>query len=431
MDVNITEKSNWERTLEVTLAREELLKDIEIKLKEYKKTIKLEGFRKGKVPMPMIRKIFGKEIESIVAEEKIPDVIAEISKEHKFTLISPAKVDDFSYSEKDGLSFKAVVEIAPDIELKKYKNLSLEQEVYKVDKEDVDEAMINIREQQAVMNNVEGAAAAGHHIVADFQKLDEGGHPIIGEKFENRYFELLKDDSEKKDDLTAQLIGVKIDETRNVKMTYTTPEDQEQTDHYAVTVKEIKEKSLPELDDDFAKDVGEFTSLEELKEDVKKSLEQRFKGEYDQRFEERIIDELIHNNVFDVPEPMINNYLDYLVESMQKSQPGNPDKNAMRDQYRGEAIRRIKWMMIREKIIELEELKIEDSDADAHIDEIIESDPKSKTQIKSYYRNEQHRKQLKDDLLERKVFDFLIENAKIKKNNITRKDLQKKSKIIQ
>jgi trigger factor len=431
LEVNITEKSNWERTLEVTLARDELLGDIEKKLKEYKKTIKLEGFRKGKVPMPMIRKIFGKEIESIVAEEKIPDIISEINKEHKFSLISPAKVDDFSYSEKDGLSFKAAIEIAPDIELKKYKGLSLEQDVYKVGKEDVEEAMNNLREQQPVMNNVEGAAEAGHHIVADFQKLDEGGHPIIGEKFENRYFELMKDDSDEKDDLTDQLVGVKIGETRNVKITYTTPENQEQTNHYAVDVKEIKEKSLPELDDDFAKDVGEFSSLEALKEDVKKNLEQRFKEEYDQRFEERIIDELIHNNVFDVPEPMIYNYLDYLVDSMQRSQRGNPDKNAMRDQYRGEAIRRIKWMMIREKIVELEDVKIEDSDVDAHIDQLIEGDPKSKMQIKNYYRNEKNREQLKDNLLEQSVFKLLTENAKIKKNNVTRKDLQKKSKIIQ
>jgi len=430
LDVNITDKSNWEKTVEVNVPTIDLEPDFEKALQDYKKKISLEGFRKGKVPMQMIKRIFGKEIENLVAENKITDILEDLRTDKKIRLISPAKIEDFSYDRKDGLKFTARLEVIPEIEVKNYKKFSLEKEMYQVSDEDVADALDNLRERYAVMSNIEQEAQIGHYLIANFQKLDQTGLPIVGDKYENRYIYLAEKDGEKNNELTAQLLGVKTGDTRIVQLSYTDDKNQQQVDKYSVSIKEVKQKDVPQLDDEFAKDVGDYDNLEALRLALKENLEFEAKNEYDNRFNKLIVDELVKANNFEVPEPMVKNYLDMLVDEMGKESKKSVDKEMVHQDYRTDAIRNIKWMLIRDKIVELESISTAESEVDNLINQFVEQNKKNGVKIKNYYRDSENRKKLEEELLDKKIFEFLANNARVSEKIIKREDLKKESKII-
>ena len=431
MDVNIVDKSNWEKTVEVTVPYVHFKEDFEKAYRDYKKNIKLGGFRKGKVPVSLIKQMFGNEIEAKAAEEKVTEILKDISKEYKLKPISPARIEKISFTKEDGLKLKVFWEVVPEIELEDYKTLSLEREVYQVEEEDMADALENLREQNAVETNLDEEAQIGHIIVADFQKLESTGIPIVGEKYENRAIQLLKNDSEAENEVIEQFVGLKVGDTRNVRFPRIDPQSQQQVmDEFSVTVKEVKKKELPELDDEFAKDLGDFENLEELKSKLQENLAHSFKRDYEQKFTEKIIDELVKVNQFELPEPMIKNYLDLLIEQMKKSTKNEINEEQIRTNYRADTIRRLKWTMIKDKISELEDVKLSDSEIDDYIEKLAEDNKKNSLQIKNYYRNEENRNKLEDDLSEQKIVQFLVENAEITEKIITRNDLKNESKII-
>lgn len=429
MDVTINEKSNWEKEVEVALTTAELEPDFNNAYKDYKKKIRLEGFRQGKVPLDLIKKLYGKEIEVHVAEDKIPDILEEINKENKLTLISPAKIEEFSYDKENGLKFKALIEHVPEIELDKYKELALEKELYEISDVDVDEALKNLQEQHSTMNTIEADAHIDHFIVADFQKIDTTGVPIIGQKFENRFFQLTHSDKEEDDNqLTDQLIGVKAGDTRKIQIAI---ENQQQIDHYEVTVKEVKEKVLPEINDEFAKDAGDYDNLDELKSKLADDLKARFDEDYDYIFRQKIINELVKANSFTLPEPMIQNYLEAVVKKAWEDSKGKPvDENTIRNEHRPEAIRQFKWILIRDKVSELENIKVEAEEIDTYIEDLIKKNENSRMQITNYYRKEENRERLETDLLEKKITQFVADHSNIIEKKLNREDFEKKSNII-
>ncbi|MBN1153437.1 trigger factor [candidate division KSB1 bacterium] len=430
MDVKIVDKSNWEKIIEVTVPYDDLVVDIDAKYNDYKKNIKLEGFRKGKVPVNLIKQMFGKEIEAQVAEEKISDILSEISKKNEFIPISSAKIEDFQFNREKGLAFKALLEIVPSIELQKYKDFKLEKKVYQVDDEDVATALESIREQNAIVENIDDPAEVGHFVVADFQKLDRTGVPIIGEKYDDRYFQLIENTKHEEHHLTDQLVGANINETRHVNLPATTQDGKESIEKYSVTLKEIKKRSLPELNDEFSKDLGDFENLDDLKARIREDLARRFDQEYNELFEQAIITEVVKSHDFTVPEPMIHNYLDSLVENVKKRSKEAVDEQALRSEYRGETIRRIKWMLIQDEIVKAENLSISDDEINDHIETLASNPQMDAIKVRSYYRKPEHLNHLKDDLLERKVIKFIADQSKVKEKKVTRKDLQKKSDLI-
>lgn len=432
MDVNIIDKSNWQKTIEVKLAIAELEPDFEKAYREHKKNITIGGFRKGKVPVDLIKRIFGKEIQAKVVEKKIPDIIVEISKEHKFDPITSPKIEDFSFTAEDGLKFTVFLEIVPQIEVQNYKGLSLEKEVYEVGPEDLQDALEDLREQHAIMTNIEGEAKIGHYIIADVQKLDRTGVPIIGEKYENRFFQLTETDNGKENELTKQLLGLKVGDNRQIKLTVLNRQNQQpMLEDYSITIKEINEKTLPTIDDEFAKDVGDFEALTDLNAKLKEDLEHQIKEDSEQIFAEKVIDELVKSTVFEVPEPMISNYLDLVIEKM-KEDPKNKnfDEHQFRQNYRADTIRRIKWTMIRERLCELENIQVIDSEVDSYIENLTNKDVKNRLQIINYYHQKEKKNQLRDELLDRKIVHFIAEHAEIKEKHISRKDIVNQSKII-
>ncbi|MFQ5770458.1 MAG: trigger factor, partial [bacterium] len=330
MKSKISNQGNHQKIIEVDLTEEELAPHFETVYRKYQKKIRLQGFRKGKVPLGLIKKLYGEEIKNEAIDEVVQKVFKEVSQNENLHPVAPANLQDVDYKRDEGLHFKAIVEVMPEIELNNYKGLTVEREIYEVGEEDVAASLEDVREQMAVMQPVEEGAIENNYILADLQEIDATGVPLVGKKFENQFFQLSKNGTNK--EITEQLIGVKPGETRRVEMLPIIDGEgnENKKEIYNVNVKEIKVKQLPDLDDELGKDVGKFETLEELKADIKKKLIKQAQVNAKRKFRQRMIDEILKRNAFDLPEVMIDNYLDALVENATKESKQKIDAEVLK-----------------------------------------------------------------------------------------------------
>lgn len=431
MEVNISEQGQWERIVEVSVPYEKLIPKFDEAYLKYKKTIQLEGFRKGKVPVDLIKKVFGLKIEKEAAENAVADYLEEAVKEKNVKIYDISQIDSLNYDRKTGLQFKAVVKIQPEVVVKKYQELEVEKEIYQITEDDIKEAIDNLREQHATMTNMDGEAQPGNFIVADIQKVDLTGVPIIGEKYENRYFHL--DGNEADENFVKQLLGVKPGETRRITVPIQNPDpdrQDQQYEYFSFAVKEVKEKNLPEIDDELAKDAGNYDNLEQLKSAISENLKRQVEENAKQNLSERIMDEAVKSNPIELPDYMIENFLNAFVENMKKENREKLDAQELHDKYRTDAIWNLKWILIKDKISEIENIKVNDSEINQYIEDLAKIAGKNAALVRSNYRDAKKREQVMHKIEEKKVIDLLINHAKITDKIVTHYDLEKAEELI-
>lgn len=429
MEVKVTDQGQWEKVLNVSVSYEELVPKFDESYKTYKKSIQLEGFRKGKVPLHLIKNVFGSKIEMEVAENSIKEYLEQAIKENEIKMYDVSKINDVKYDRENGLNFEAVVQIEPEVNLSKYKQLEIEKEIYQVTDHDVEAVLKNIQEQHAIMNTIEDEAQLGHYIVADLQQTDASGIPIVGNKFENRYLQLVDDEEE--NPVTEQLIGVKSGDTRQVKVPVPYPEEgEEPEEYYAVTVKEIKEKILPEIDDELAKKAGGYSDLETMKKSITENLEQQYQMSVQQQLNNRIMDEVIKSNPIDLPDYMIENFLDAFVDNMKNEKQEQIDEQEVREKYRADAIWNLKWILFREKIMAEENIEVDDNEVNDYIENMASNASENAAATRSKYRQPERLKRVKQDLQEKKILDFLIDHAVVTETTVTYEDWMKQSEFV-
>jgi len=431
LEVNISEQGKWERVIEITVPYQEMAHHFDKAYVTYKKKIQLEGFRKGKVPISLIKQMFGLKIEQETAENVAVEYLEEAAKQEHLRLFDISKLDTIDYSREKGLHLKAVVKIQPEIELTKYKGLEVENEIYQVTDDDIRETIERLREQQATMVDIEDEAKRGHYIVADIQETNETGVPIVGQKYENRYFQLESTDPD--DQFVEQLIGVKPGETRNISIVEPSADpdsDKPEVKYFSIAVKEVKEKVLPEIDDEFARDVGDYQNLDELKASIRQELEQQAAENSKQNLSHRVMDEAIKSNPVELPDYMIDNFLDRFVKNARQNGGEAMDEQELRDRYRADAIWNLKWVMIKDKIMEMENIEVSDKEVMDYIEDLAKKAGKNATMVRSNYRDPKKREQIKLKIEEDKVVDLLIENAQLVDKVVTYQDQKRAEELI-
>lgn len=431
MEVNISEQGKWERIVEVTVPYEEMIPKFDEAYLKYKKSIQLEGFRKGKVPVDLIKKVFGVKIEKEVAENSVSDYLQEAAEQKEVKLYDISKLESLDYDRTNGLQFKAVIKIQPEVEVEKYQNLEVENEIYQVSDDDIKEIIENLREQNATMINIDGEAQRGHYIVADVQKLDTSGLPLVGQKYENRYFQLGGEEADEV--FVEQLLGVRSGDTRKITLPVSNPDpDSENETHefYAITVKEVKEKKLPEIDDELAKDVGNYENLEQLKEVIRQDLEKQAAENTKQNLSNRVMDEVIKSNPIELPDYMIENFLDAFIKNVKEENNKKIDEQELRERYRTDAIWNLKWIMIKDKISELENIEVDEKEVNGYIEDMAKKTGKNAALVRTKYRDTKKREQLRHKIQERKVVDFILDHAKVTDKIVTYRDRQKAQELI-
>ncbi|MCL2321946.1 MAG: trigger factor [Oscillospiraceae bacterium] len=344
-------------------------------LKSYKKnasSFNIQGFRKGKAPLNLIKKMYGESVfYDDAAQICVDDTFQEVIKENSIKPVDNPKIELISVGDGKGLEYNALVTVQPEVILGQYKDLKLEPIKYPVKDEEIDKEIDNMVEKNIILESKGSDSELEQKDVAIIDyKAYINNIPINGE--EGKDYSLEIGSKTFVDGFEEQLIGMKIGETKDVFVTFPKNYKKEELDgrqvKFVVTLNDIKIKIFPDLDDEFAKDVSEFDTLEELKQSIRKKLENENSKRERRETEDKILEEVLNNSIIDVPEIMINREIDSMVndlESSLKQQGLNLSRylvytgitqEKMRNNMRESAINKIKLSLILDKISEVENI---------------------------------------------------------------------------
>lgn len=414
MQFEVENVDSIKRKIEVKVTPEELSQVEKSVLRKYQKSASIPGFRKGHAPAGMLKRSYGDAIKADVLESAISEYYQKLLKEIEFKPISRGEVVHVNFENvESGLEFHVELEVEPAIELKKYKGLKVEKETVLVTDDMVDEALAEIQQNFATVKTVD-KSAEGHFITFNAQQLGEGDVPVVGRKFEDINVKIGSGDFDA--DLEKQLIDLEVDQEKIIRKTPDLGASGEEKsftpENYKITVTAIEERELPPLDDELAKNLQEdnIETLEQLKNILRKNIQTKLQRRSIQQFNNRLIDELLKENPFEVPESMVKHYLDHMVQDLKAKYPKEKiDETLVHERYRPEAIHTIRWILLKQEIQKIENVDVSEQEILQQVDVSNYSDEEKKM-IK---KDKRFQSMLKDNLLEDKVLKLLESNADI------------------
>ncbi len=426
VQVEKLEKNMAKLTIEVPA--EELDKAIEKAYQKQKKSISIPGFRKGKVPRAMVEKMYGKEIfYEDAANEIMPAAYEKAYDECGEDIVSSPKVDVVQIEAGKPFIFTAEVALKPEVTLGAYKGVEVDKVEVSVTDEDVDAEIERERERNARSISVSDRAVKdGDQTVIDFEGFKDGV-AFEGGKGEN--YPLTIGSGAFIPGFEEQLIGKNIGEEVEVNVTF--PEEYQaeelagQPAVFKVTVKEIKEKQLPELDDEFAAEVSEFDTLAEYKEDVKKNLTEKREKDAKNAKEDAVIEAIIEDAKMDIPDAMVETQQRQMIQEFAQNiqmqglsidqyfQFTGLTADKMMDQVKPQAEKRIKSRLVLEAVVKAESIAATDEDFDKEVERMAEMYQMEADKVKETL-GEEGKKQIMEDLAISKAVEFVVNEAKEK-----------------
>ena len=425
MKIDLKIINEYTRELQIELEWDELKLDFNASIKKFSKKIKMPGFRPGKTPKERLLKQFKSNIEAQFMEDNFQKYYLSAINQENIMPVNKAEISDVHFHMEQHFSFKAKFEIEPKVVFPALKknSLKVQKTKYIHDKQDIDDAIKQLLKSNAIIKTIEQGAEEGDYLICDLQKLDESGIPIIGKKFEKQYLRV--GNGSFTDNQKDKLIGLKKGETTRL----TLPIDKEgKNAAYELIVKNIEREILPDLDESFIKNINpNLNSVEELMIDVEKKIKENFQDRSKTAYERELSDAFINLISPSFSPSMVSNYLDNLVEDVKKQNKGEPlDEAKVREHYKSVAERNIKWYSIRNKLIKDNKINASKEDVDLEINKLIKSTPNSENEIRKFYKKPSNRKRIEDDLIEKKIIEYLEDFAKINEVEVLTKDLRGK-----
>ncbi|SFL65298.1 trigger factor [Halanaerobium salsuginis] len=394
----------------------------------YKKVVKdvsIPGFRKGKAPRKIIENRFGKEVlHKDALDILIPQGYSEAVEETDIEPVAQPDIEEFYIAAGEPATFTAIVEVKPEVKLGEYKELGIEKEDAEVGEDEVNARLEKMQNEHSQL------------VSSDREELQDGDFAIIdftgyvdGEEFPGgsaEEYSLEIGSGSFIPGFEEQLIGLKVGETKNVEVTF--PEDYHADDlagadaTFDVTLKEIKVKEVPELDNDFAIEASDYETIDELRVSIEEELAAQKETSVENNFREELIKKASENAEVDITDTLIDEQLDQMFQSLSQSisQQGmdvetyfnylGMDEAGWREQNKETAADRAKELLVLEAIADLEEIEVTDEELDEEIDEIAEMHDQEPEKIKAIFQMQGQLHHLKEDIKRQKTIDFLIEN---------------------
>jgi trigger factor len=419
------ELSPVKKKLSLEIPWSEVKNELDTVYRDIGKKAKLKGFRPGKIPRNVLETYFKEQAEGETATNIVNKYYWQTLEEKGIVAVSRPEINQEGLKENTDFSFSASFETEPEIDPKGYKGIELEKEKIQVTGKDMDKRIDEIRQMFATMEEIKDdrPTVNGDFVVIDFTgslngefskelKADDYYLEIGSQRFVPGFEE--------------QIIGMKNGETKSIKVVF--PEDyhekkfagQEIT--FDVTVKNIKEKKLPAIDENFIKNFDRYDTIEDFTNDVRKTLEEKFERLAETNLQNRITEALIKENDFEVPPSLLERQIYYMMADTQKrmTSAGMDEKNAMEfsfkmhDKFKDDAEKIVKSFLLIKKIGEKESFIIEENDIEKYIQELAIQYSRDYESLKKMYDDEERRDNLKIELMQKKVFDFIELNANIK-----------------
>ena len=428
MKINIKNINEYTREIKLDIPWETLEPDFEACMKKFSKKVKLPGFRPGKIPRERLLQQFQPNIEAQFMDDNIYKYYLTALQDKKIVPVNQAAISDVNFKMGDEFSFTAKFEVEPDFSLPRFKKnmFQVQRNKFIPDEQDINDAIDQLRRSHARIETVEDGAKEKDFILCDLQKLDDSGVAIIGKKFEKQMLKV--GDGSFTDDQKEKLVGLKPEDLARVEL----PDNEDKTikNPYELKVIKVERENLPEIDSDFVKLVNpDLGSVDDLREDVLKKINENFEERSKQAYERDLSDALIEKAGLNVPPSMVDNYLNNILEDVKKQNSGEPlDEEKVLETYRPSAERNLRWYLIRKKIIDQEEIKFERKDIDAEIENLVTRSPNSEKEIRRFYKKPSNRQRIEDDMIEKKILEYLDQFAKVKEVEVNTKDIRGENK---
>jgi len=418
--VEVSRKEDCRRLLSIEIGPEMFQGERERVLGDFVKEASVPGFRKGKVPRDLVRRKFADEIEAETLKAVLPAAYSRAVSSEKLKPIGDPVFKDIVADTGKPVSFCVELEVAPELEISEYRGIEVEKEEVEITGEEVDKVIENLRERFADFETVERGCVNDDVAVIDYMPLDDNGEPEEDKKVED--YPVHIGSGQILPDFEKELAGCEPGKTGEVEISY--PEDYKPAElagtriRYRFTVKEVKEKRLPPLDDELASKVDEkFKTLDDLRKDVRKRLEEEKSKEALNKAREKAIDKIIEENTFEIPLSMVERYVEAMVKEAEerKQRPvgdSEEEKQAREKQdevFKRIARRNIKRYFIIDYIAGKEKVEAGDEEIDEKIKSLAEGSPRSFEEVRDFFKSRSESyENLRRGVIEDKVFDIIL-----------------------
>ena len=424
MQVTVEDLSTVKKVLHIEIPEKVVVSELDKVYKDLKKKAKVKGFRQGKTPRAVLERLYKKDVNADVSSKLIQESLVDAIQETGLKIVAKPEVEPPVMDENVPYKYAAAVEIEPEIETVDFKGLTLKKNLYGVSAEEMDAQLKMLQKNLAQQKTLgeDRPAQEGDFVLIDYEGFKDGIPFAETQKTEN--FTLKIGDGPILKEFDEQLIGMRTGETREVKVHF--PEDYfnnkvaglEITFH--VKLNGIREIVLPAIDDEFAKDLGQYETLEQLKDAIRNNLKNGYEKRSKQEVQEQIYIALLEKTNFEVPDSWIDLELKGIIEETERSfahhgitlEERGLTKESLEEKYRGTAEKQVKRHLILNKIIEQENLTISDEDLENGYKDMAQAFNKPLEEIKNFYKQKGSNIELfKTSLLEKKALELIIENS--------------------
>jgi len=414
--------SSTKREIQVEIPAEEVARETESLIQKYQKVARLPGFRRGHVPASIIRQRFAGDIKNDVVDALVPRYFRKQADKLGLIPVSQPRVTDLYLREGEPLRFKASFEVMPEIRAEGYKQLRADKPTISVTDEEVEQSLNDLREQHAMFTSVEGRPLTD----GDFAQVSLNGKPKDGEGNPVHMDDILVEIAGKNTmpEFTENLRGAAAGDERSFDVTY--PEDSSdkrlagKTFTYTVKVQSIKQKSLPELNDQFAKELGEFTGLGEVRKRIREGMEAERKHAAEREAKDKLVAELVKRNEFEVPEALVERQIDIRLErglralaaqGMKPEDIKKMDFNRLRAGQREQALQEVKASLLLDKIAEEENIEVSDAEIDQEVEALAKQSKQTPEAIRARLTRDGALDRIRNRIRNEKTLDFLYHQS--------------------
>jgi trigger factor len=416
MNLSTRQAGHWQHELDIEVPVDEVETRLEEVARKFQQRAALPGFRRGRVPLEMVRSHFAEHLEQDFLETFVPQIAGDAVAEARLNPAIPPLVHDLRFTPGQPLRFKVLVDVRPEVEARDYKGLPLRRAARHVEEEAVGRVLEGLREDTAVFEDLARPAERGDVVLLDSTRLDANGRRMPATRQKGLRVQLGA--PAMLPDLENGLLGAVEGQERTVEIGY--PEDYPNPDlagrrhRYVVRVRKIQAKKLRELDDNLARDVFKLESLEELRSRVRLNLEGEERLRVQREAEAAIVEELVRRNEFPLPERLEAYMLERVIrEAVGERAVDDRLVKELEERYRPGVQRSLRREILLAAIARQENLSVGDEDVAREIDRMAQADPRQAARVRARYQSAERREALRESLLERRALEWLIEKADV------------------
>ena len=421
-------KKDIKREISVEIPAAEVARETELQIQRYQKSARLPGFRAGHVPASIIKQRFGDGLKNDVAEALIPKYFRREAEKLGLIPVSQPRVTDLHIHDGEPLTFKASFEVLPEIQVEGYKDLRADKPEIAVTDEEIEQALASLREQHATYTTVEGRALAeGDFAQASMDGKPKDGKDVADAKANPVHMDDVLIEIGGKNtvaEFSQHLTGASSGDERTFDVSYAEDTSDKRlagkTFVYTVKVNGIKQKSLPELSDDFAKELGEFTSLDAVRQQIRDNMEAEKRHTAEHAAKDKLVAELVKRNDFEVPESLVDRQIDLRLErglralaaqGMKMEDLKKMDLPRLRAGQREQAVHDVKSSLLLERIADLEKIEVSDEEVQREVEALAKQSKQTSEAVQARLTQDGGLDRIRNRIRSEKTLDFLYHQS--------------------